>query len=148
MNDKINFHFSTPEEDLGYKLWQATMQWQRQSNKVLGEIGLTQTQYVILGALAWLSQSSENVTQKDIADYIRVDRMVVSKVLRKLQNSGLIERMEHATDTRAKCVSLTHRGAKTIQKALDIKTQANQEIFGNLTDKEALLQQLKLFIGQ
>ncbi len=142
---KINFHFSTPDEDLGYLLWQATMQWQRKSNKVLSEVGLTQTQYVILGALAWLAQFSDNVTQKDIADYLRVDRMMTSKILRKLQADGLIERKEHSIDTRAKCVFLTDQGVETIQKALDIKTQANEVIFGNLTDREGLLQQLKQF---
>lgn len=43
---------------------------------------------------------------------------MVSKVLRTLQAKKLIERREHGTDTRAKIVTLTANGKKTLQAAL------------------------------
>ncbi|PID29776.1 MAG: MarR family transcriptional regulator [Candidatus Cloacimonadota bacterium] len=146
MNQKINFHFSTPDENLGYLLWQTTMQWQRQMNRALDEVGLTHTQFVILIALAWLSRNAENVTQKEIADHSKTDRMMVSKILRKLQENGLIERKEHRTDTRAKCVFLTDKGAGILQKAIEIKTRANELFFENVKEKQELAKILKLLI--
>ncbi len=147
MNQKINFHFSTPDENLGYLLWQTTMQWQRQMNRALDEVGLTHTQFVILIALAWLSRNTENVTQKEIADHSKTDRMMVSKILRKLQENKLIERKEHETDTRAKCVFLTEKGTEILQQAIEIKTKANDHFFENAKEeKKELTKILKLLI--
>jgi len=144
----IDFHFETPNENLGYLLWQTTMQWQRKMNRALSEVGLTHTQFVILIALAWLLRSSKNVTQKEIAEHSKTDRMMVSKILRTLQKNGLLERIEHETDTRAKCVFLTEKGIEILQEAIQVKTQANEQFFSNLTDKKQFSEQLKQLIEE
>lgn len=136
MNKEIHFHFEKPEENLGYLLWQATMQWQKQMNRALSEINLTHTQFVIMAALGWLLKGKDSVTQKDIADHSNTDRMMVSKILRTLQQNELIERKEHQTDTRAKCVFLTDKGRGTLQKAIDIKKRANEQFFCKLLDEQ------------
>jgi len=146
MSKKINFNFETPDEDLGYLLWQTTMLWQRQMNRALDEVNLTHTQFVILIALAWLSGSSENVTQKEIADHSKTDRMMVSKILRTLEKNGLIERKEHKTDTRAKCVFLTEKGSETLQKSIKIKTNANELFFKKIHDKHQFSVELRKII--
>ncbi len=147
MTKKIIFDFESPDENLGYLLWQTTMLWQRQMNRALDGVKLTHTQFVILIALAWLSRSSENITQKEIADHSKTDRMMVSKILRTLQKNGLIERKEHETDTRAKCVFLTEKGAKTLQKAIKIKTNANELFFKKICDKHKFSKELRKIIG-
>lgn len=146
MERKIDFQFEQPEENVGFLLWQATMQWQRQMNRALGEIGLTHTQFVILIALAWLLESSNSVTQKEIADHSNTDRMMVSKILRTLQNNGLIDRKEHETDTRAKCVFLTEKGAVVLQQAIGIKNEANDQFFQNLSDRTSFAKSLREII--
>lgn len=146
MERKVRFHFEEPNENLGYLLWQTTMQWQRQMNRALDEIGLTHTQFVILMALAWLLRSSESVTQKDIAEHSNTDRMMVSKILRTLQKNNLIDRKEHETDTRAKCVFLTEKGAEVLQNAINIKTIANESFFKNLTERQKFEEELKRLI--
>lgn len=138
MNHKIDFKFETPEENMGYLLWQTTMLWQRKMNRALDEVGLTHTQFVILIALAWLQKNTKNVTQKDIASHSNTDRMMVSKVLRKLQSNDLVDRKEHETDTRAKCVFLTKKGALVLQKAIEIKNKANDLFFDKLENKHDL----------
>lgn len=138
MNHKIDFKFETPEENMGYLLWQTTMLWQRKMNRALDEVGLTHTQFVILIALAWLQKNTKNVTQKDIASHSNTDRMMVSKVLRKLQSNDLVDRKEHETDTRAKCVFLTKKGALVLQKAIEIKNKANDLFFDKVENKQDL----------
>jgi DNA-binding MarR family transcriptional regulator len=118
MPKKIEFHFKKPEDSPGYLLGQLTMLWQRKQKRVLDPLDLTHTQFVLLCALAWLSRESDKVTQVDIANQGNADRMMVSKVLRTLEEKKFITRHEHPTDTRAKTIKLTPGGEKVLQKAI------------------------------
>lgn len=129
MNDNIQFHFQKPEESSGYLLWQLTMLWQRKMKKALDTLDITHTQFVLLAALAWLSKEQKSVTQVDIANHSKTDRMMVSKVLRTLQSKGFITRQEHQTDTRAKEIRLTESGKIVTQKALILVEETDQAFF-------------------
>lgn len=135
MSDKIEFKFKSPNESPGYLLGQLTMLWQRKLKKVLDPLNLTQTQFVLLAALGWLSKSNKAVTQVDIANQSKTDRMMVSKVLRTLQDKKFISRHEHETDTRAKVIKLTNEGAKVLQKALTAVENADLDFFSTIEDK-------------
>lgn len=115
---KIDFHFEKPEDNTGYLLWQTTMIWQRTMNRALAKIGLTHTQFVILASLAWLSKNQNGINQKGIADNSNTDRMMVSKLLRTLQEKEFITRQENEKDTRSKLVFLTEKGKIKLQAAL------------------------------
>ena len=132
MQDKIKFKFKSPEESPGYLLGQLNLIWQRNQKKVLDPLDLTQTQFVLLAALAWLSKTKNDVTQVDIANQGNADRMMVSKVLRTLEVKKFISRQEHATDTRAKIVRLTQTGEKVLQVALANVENADIEFFSVL----------------
>lgn len=132
MAEKIEFKFKTPNESPGYLLGQVTLLWQRKQKKVLDPLNLTHTQFVLLAALGWLSRESENVTQVDIANQGNADRMMVSKVLRTLEEKKFISRQEHQTDTRAKVIKLTSDGAKVLQQALTAIEGADIDFFSVL----------------
>jgi len=129
MPKEIDFHFKSPEDSPGYLLGQLTMLWQRKQKKVLDPLNLTQTQFVLLAALGWLSKNSNAVTQVDIANQSNADRMMVSKVLRTLEDKGFLIRKEHKTDTRAKTIKLTANGEVVLQKALIEIENADLEFF-------------------
>lgn len=141
MQDKIEFKFKSPNESPGYLLGQVTILWQRKLKKVLDPLNLTQTQFVLLSALGWLSRENDNVTQVDIANQGNVDRMMVSKVLRTLQEKKFISRQEHQTDTRAKVIKLTDAGAKVLQQALTTVENADIDFFSPLKDSLTLFNQ-------
>lgn len=132
----MNFHFSHPEESTGFLLWQATMTWQRQVNRALDKIQMTHTQFVIMAALGWLLKTSDEVTQKDIAEHSNTDRMMVSKILRNLQKKGFIERRESLHDARSKWVNLTDDGETKLRQALNIVQEADHQIFSNLQNSQ------------
>lgn len=132
MPKEIEFHFKSPNDSPGYLLGQVTMLWQRKLKMVLDPINLTQTQFVLLAALGWLSKMNNAVTQIDIANQANVDRMMVSKVLRTLEKKKFISRQEHQTDTRAKVIKLTNEGAKVLQKALTSVESADMDFFSVL----------------
>ncbi len=143
MKNKINFGFEKPEDNLGYLLWQTTMVWQKKMNRALAEVELTHTQFVIMAALAWLSNKMKKVTQTDIAERSKTDRMMVSKILRALEKRNLINRIEHPDDTRAKCVVLTKSGIEILQNAFYIMGEANDQYFNILKDKKRFGEDLK-----
>lgn len=132
MPKEIEFHFKSPGDSPGYLLGQVTMLWQRKQKRVLDPLNLTQTQFVLLAALGWLSKKSGTVTQVDIANQSNADRMMVSKVLRTLEEKGFITRAEHQTDTRAKTIRLTGEGAAVLQKALVKVERADLDFFAAL----------------
>lgn len=135
MAKKIEFKFKSPNESPGYLLGQVTMLWQRKHKKVLDPLNLTQTQFVLLTALGWLSKQNDNVTQVDIANQSNSDRMMVSKVLRTLEEKKFISRQEHQTDTRAKVIKLTDEGAKVLQNALTAIENADIDFFSAVGNK-------------
>ncbi|MCW2259792.1 MarR family winged helix-turn-helix transcriptional regulator [Sphingobacterium kitahiroshimense] len=141
MQDKIEFKFKSPNESPGYLLGQVTMLWQRKLKKVLDPLNLTQTQFVLLAALGWLSKKNNAVTQVDIANQSNADRMMVSKVLRTLQDKKFIRRQEHETDTRAKVIKLTNEGANVLQKALTAVENADIDFFSVLGNNLTLFNQ-------
>ncbi|WP_443945135.1 MarR family winged helix-turn-helix transcriptional regulator [Pedobacter sp. AW1-32] len=132
MNKDIEFQFKRPEDSPGYLLGQLTLLWQRKHKRILDPLDLTQTQFVLLAAVAWLSKTSDSVTQVDIANQGNADRMMVSKVLRTLEEKKFLIRMAHKTDTRAKIVRLTQSGAEVLQKAMLAVELADQEFFSSL----------------
>ncbi|MGN7810507.1 MarR family winged helix-turn-helix transcriptional regulator [Flavobacterium sp. 22076] len=134
MAKEINFHFKSPKDSPGYLLGQLTMLWQRKLKKVLDPLDLTQTQFVLLAALGWLSKKSDSVTQIDIANQSNADRMMVSKVLRTLEDKGFITRHEHETDTRAKTIRLTNTGETILQKGLIEVENADLDFFSSLDE--------------
>jgi len=135
MPKEIEFHFKSPNDSPGYLLGQLTMLWQRKQKKVLDPLDLTHTQFVLLAALGWLSKKSNTVTQVDIANQSNSDRMMVSKVLRTLEEKGFITRQEHETDTRAKSIRLTTSGEIVLQKALTEVETVDLDFFATLDDK-------------
>lgn len=135
MPKKIDFKFKSPNDSPGYLLGQVTLLWQRKQKKVLDPLDLTQTQFALLCALAWLSNNSNNVTQIDIANQTNFDRMMVSKVLRTLEEKKFLTRQEHATDTRAKTIRLTNIGETVLQKAIIEIENADLDFFASLDSK-------------
>lgn len=129
MTDKIEFQFKKPEDSPGFLLAQVTMLWQRKQKRVLDPLNLTHTQFVLMSSLAWLSRKNDSVTQVDIANLCNSDRMMVSKVLRTLEDKKYITRQQHQTDTRAKIIKLTKVGGEVLQKAIVEVENADSDFF-------------------
>lgn len=132
MSENIEFHFKKAEESSGFLLWQLTMLWQRKIKKELDKLDITHTQFVLLATIAWLSKSNSNISQVEIANHSKTDRMMVSKVLRTLIDKNMIERKEHPNDTRAKTIKLSSKGASVLQKALLIVEKTDLQFFSKL----------------
>ena len=132
MTEEVEFSYKSPNDSPGYLLAHLTMLWQRKQKKALDPLDLTHTQFVLLASLSWLSRESNAVTQVDIANQSNADRMMVSKVLRTLEEKKFITRQEHETDTRAKTIQLTDAGRETLQKAIIQVENTDKDFFATI----------------
>ena len=62
--------------------------------------------------------------------------MTVSKSLKKLVESGYVNRHEHETDTRAKRVTLTKKGKDKVRILVPIVEGIDSHFFGKTSQKE------------
>jgi MarR family transcriptional regulator, organic hydroperoxide resistance regulator len=129
MAPKSMFPFEQPEESTGFLLWQVSNMWHLAMKKVLDPLDLTFTQFALLAALQWLSSRQNDVTQQDIANHAKTDKMTTSKVLRTLQEKGFIQRAEARFDTRAKIVQITSAGTAILKQALPLVRQCDDDFF-------------------
>ncbi len=123
------FSFKNASDSTGFLLWQVTNLWQREIKKALKKLQLTHAQYVLLASVHWLTLHDEDVTQILLSEHTKVDPMTTSTVLRSLQTKGLLERWEHAKDTRAKTVKLTRIGIEVVKQAVIAVEKFDAEFF-------------------
>lgn len=136
MADSSPFKHEKADDSAGFLLWKITALWQRRLTEVLGEFGITQTQYAILASLRWFEEKNEPTTQAHISEHARIDKMTLSKAIRKLEDDDLVVRDPSATDSRAINVRFTVKGKKVIQKAVVAIERADDEFFSCLTERQ------------
>ncbi|MDP8079734.1 MarR family winged helix-turn-helix transcriptional regulator [Phocoenobacter skyensis] len=129
------FSVDTPSESTGFLLWKTTNLWQREIKRALVKYDLTHTQFVILASVYWLSTTHKDVTQVEIANFIDIDKMMTSNVIRKLIDKEFIIRKEHHIDTRAKVVQLTDKGVDVLKKSVVEVERFDHLFFGKVSDQ-------------
>lgn len=110
--------FASAETSPGFMLWQVTNLWQRRQREALAPLGLTHVQFVLLAGLSHLARQDESVTQIKLAQHVQTDEMMTSQVVRALEGKGLVERVPHPTDARAKALRVTNEGAALVNEAV------------------------------
>lgn len=130
------FGFAKPKDSPGFLLWQTTMEWQRRIKRALEPYGLSHGQFVILALLLWLKENEHVPTQALIAEWSKLDKMTVSKSLKKLSSAGFIWRHELPEDTRAKSVMLSTLGNDLVYKLAPIIEAIDDELFGGVSAEE------------
>ncbi len=137
MKDKSSFSVETPSESPGFLLWQVTTLWQRKIKTALQPLGLSHSGFVILASLLWFREHETDVTQTAIIGHTKLDKMTVSKSLKKLHAEGLVLRAENEADTRTKTITLTDSGAALAAEAVGIVEKTDRRFFETLTPGEA-----------
>lgn len=142
---KAPFNVATANDSPGLLLWQTTILWQRQIKKALDPYGIAHAQFVILAILLWLDTQHQEPTQTLLAHWSKLDKMTVSKSLKKLAALNLVARLEHTQDTRAKNVTLTAKGKKLTCQLVPIIEATDQLFFGKISqnNKQHLLKIFK-----
>ena len=121
--------FEKPQQSPGFRLWQTFLTWQRELNIVLQPLGLTQPQFSILAVIGWLTRDLAAIKQQDIADFMQMERMHVSQVVRKLEKIGYVERRASVEDGRVQLIHLTQSGVSKLEEALPLVEATDAKFF-------------------
>ncbi|MDN4613337.1 MarR family winged helix-turn-helix transcriptional regulator [Leifsonia sp. F6_8S_P_1B] len=115
----LGSRFPAAGQSPGLLLWRVTNRWQAVMRAALAPHGLTHVQYVLLASLTWLGDTEPErlVTQVDLAGFAATDPMMTSQVVRGLEKVGLVERLRHPTDGRARVLRATPEGAAAARRA-------------------------------
>jgi DNA-binding MarR family transcriptional regulator len=130
-----------PSQSPGFQMWFAMLAWQRAIKAALRPHDLTHVQFVLLAGAWWLSNTEGLPKQSQLAEHTRTDPMMTSQVLRRLEEKGLVERLDDQRDTRAKRVRLTSSGQALLMDAMPAVDAADAAFFAPVS-RPQLLQML------
>jgi DNA-binding MarR family transcriptional regulator len=119
-----------PEAILGYRLWQVHYAWHREIERQLDTLTLTHLQYVLLAATNHLLNAGQVPSQTALAQYTKIEKMMVSKNLRQLEERGYVARKPHPDNGRANSIDLTAAGRTILQRAFKAAGAAHESFFG------------------
>lgn len=136
MSNQSAFQYEKADDSAGFLLWKITALWQQKLFAVLSEFEITQTQYAIMASLKWFEENDEPKTQAHLVEHTKIDKMTVSKSIRKLEEAGFVLRTPSTSDTRAIDVEFTAFGKKQIGKVIVAVENADEEFFSCLTRQQ------------
>jgi len=127
--------FAGPQASPGFRFWRDFMAWQRGLNEALRPHDLTQPQFALLATISWLTRDVEEaaglpvLSQQTLADFLGLERMLVSQVVSRLDAAGLVSRNPVEEDRRTKCLSVTSHGARKLITVLPVVEAYDQAFF-------------------
>jgi DNA-binding MarR family transcriptional regulator len=97
------------------------------------EVGLTQAQYGVLTVL----HSAPDIDQSRLARALAFDKVTVLRVLRGLEERGLVTRVVASENRRQMAVRLTTQGQRLLKKTEQPVRLAYQQLMTPLTQQES-----------
>ncbi|REE96708.1 MarR family winged helix-turn-helix transcriptional regulator [Thermomonospora umbrina] len=102
----------------GYLLWHVSLRWRVATDRALAPLGLTHAQYALVASLYSMERGGARPSQRELADFSGLEPMYVSRLARVLEGRRLLERRDNPSDPRAVQLSLTPKGAETVERAV------------------------------
>jgi DNA-binding MarR family transcriptional regulator len=104
----------------GSLVWHLAMRWRAEVDRALVPFDLTHALYSVLASLHAMTERGGPPTQRELADYTRLQPIYVSKLVRTLETAAHITRQSDSRDSRAVRLALTDPGRKTIVAARSV----------------------------
>lgn len=95
--------------------------------------GVTTTQYGVLVIL----RAFEGLDQIGLSKKVGLDRSTTGLVIKKLEQDGLVVRIEDPEDRRRKIIVLTAKGERKLESLSQAAAQAQQQALSAFSDEEA-----------
>lgn len=110
----------------------------------MDEIDLTYTQYITMMVL-W---EKENVSVKDLGECLYLDSGTLTPVLKSLEKKGYVSRNRSKEDERVLIASITDKGMKLREKAVDIPAKIGSCVDLSVEDAKKLYELLYKVLGK
>lgn len=126
----------SPEESVGYRLRLALYAWVRRLDAALRPLGATPLQCFALATIELFGERGETPSQVRIAEALQLDTMMISKILRLLEERGYVKRSPHPDDPRANALHLTPAGRALVRAATPVMRAAHAAFFDRRLDAD------------
>jgi MarR family transcriptional regulator, transcriptional regulator for hemolysin len=114
---------------LFFRIWRAT---HTRTAEVLGSIGLTPALFALLNVIG----TREGAIQQELGSALGIDRSTMVSLVDQLESAGVARRRPSATDRRAREIAITPKGRRVLQRARELISQVEEEVFAGLTAEE------------
>ena len=98
----------------------------------LAQMGMTPKHYGLLLAV----YKAPNMTQRDVAGFLKIDRSTTGKLVDMLEEKGFLKRNDHPTDRRAYVLALTPAGAEIVLQLWQSLVLSEQSALYGLSEDE------------
>ena len=119
------------ENQLCFPLYACSKEVVKRYKPFLDELDLTYTQYITMMVM-W---DKKSINVKELGESLFLDSGTLTPLLKKLEAKGYISRERSKEDERNLIVSITKKGEKLKEKAVDVPVKMGQCV--NLTSEEA-----------
>lgn len=120
------------DDDLNFLLARAAAVSIAAANRALRAYGLKARSYSVLA----LASTDKPASQKDIADFLRLDPSQVVALVDELESHALVERVSDPRDRRAKVVVATSEGRKVARAATAATRRAETRLHSQFSPGE------------
>lgn len=131
------FHSPDSTADLNFRftgrLNLIARRYRSRLNEQLKRIGQTQARWE---ALFWISVSGDAATQSELAERMGVEGPTLVRMLNRLEQEGLVERLETPTDRRAKTIRLTTKAESAISEIVAVSGPFRDDILQDIPPDE------------
>ncbi len=129
--DTLKYDALKLENQICFPLYACSREIVKRYKPFLDEIDLTYTQYIAMMVM-W---EKESVNVKELGEYLYLDSGTLTPLLKKLEAKELITRKRSAKDERNLIVTITEKGRRLKEKAVEIPFKMAG--CTNLTEEEA-----------
>lgn len=127
------------DEQLCFTLYAASRAVRSRYRDLLGELGLTYPQYLVMLVL-W---SEGPISVRGLGEHLMLDSGTLSPVLKRLEAAGLVVRRRGVPDERSVEVSLTQAGARLRSRAEAVPPEMSEAMGLSGGDSRRLLKELE-----
>jgi DNA-binding MarR family transcriptional regulator len=124
--------FPDDEPTTGSLVWHLATRWRVEVDRAVASLGLTHAQYSALASLRVLTERGECPSQRRLASYTGLQPIYVSKLVRALEDGGLLVRAPDPADARAVRLTLTQSGSNVVERAMHIVRALDRELTASL----------------
>jgi DNA-binding MarR family transcriptional regulator len=114
---------------LFFRLWRAS---HTQTAAAFESVGLTPALFAVLNYL----QSNEGAIQQQIGTAMGIDPSTMVALVDQLESAGLAKRRPHPRDRRAREVSITPKGVRTLARARLLAGEVEESVLQGLSPAE------------
>lgn len=124
------------EDMLAYKMAMTSSDLSQSLYKVYACYGITMPEWRIMATLGQLSPQDSVMSAKALSQAIRLDKVSVSRALKRMEQGSLITKTLSKNDGRYFDIALSEKGLSVYHEILPKVTQWQQEKLANITDAE------------